>query len=459
MRFTQLILYVAFKSTALFLSFTPRRFSYFCGRLMGRLSFRFLAERKKITLKNLRYAFAEKDITWRYNTALKVFENYGLNLVKFFRFALNPRSLNVKSEGLERLKDNSPKVILGCHLGNWEIAGMAAAASGVGIYPIAKRIHTPASEKLVNKIRFTYGGRVISDRGGVRAVLRKLREKKKVYILFDQRIKKGIPVKFFNRPVWGTHITSLLHKRTGVDIIPCWSRSGEDKVEVFYEKPFKMVAEGDPVRADFINTQNQFNWLEDRIRTDPAQWYWVHDMWKPRRKKRGWNTVFLDRDGTLIKDKGYVYKKEDLEFFPGVFETLRNLRKAGYLLILLTNQSGIARGYYSGADYRKFNSYFLNRLFEEGVIVDRVYHCPHHPDDGCSCRKPQTGMIEKAMNDIRISLSRSFMVGDKPSDIMTGKKMGIRTVGLGEKSFEEAQPDFKVSTIKEAGRVILEKGL
>ncbi len=327
-------------------------------------------------------------------------------------------------------------------------------AAGYEIFPVAKRIHTPASQKLVDGFRKAFGGEMLSDRGGVRAVLSRLRDNKTVYILFDQRIKKGMPFQFFNRPVWGTHMASLLHRRTGADIIPCWSRSAGNLLEVFYGSPFNMISEGDPVRADFINTQKHFWWLEEKIRSDPAQWYWVHNMWRPR--KRGWKTVFLDRDGTINTDKGYVSKKEDLEFIPGVFETLRSLRKAGYLLVIVTNQSGIARGYYSEADYIKLRDYFLDCLFKEGVIIDRTYHCPHHPDDGCDCRKPLPGMLHRAIEDIQVSLSQSYIVGDKESDVLAGKNIGIKTIAVGKGDFKQSAPDYTASSIQEAGKIILE---
>ncbi len=454
MNFLQIVLYSVFKTLAFVFSYVPAKSSYFAGRLLGRQAFYILTGRKSITIDNLREAFPEKDYNWCYRTAGKVFENYGLNLMKFLRFALNPVSCSVKTHGMEVLGGPSPKIMLGCHLGNWEIAGMAVVASGYEIFPVAKRIHTPASQKLVDGLRKAFGGEMLSDRGGIRAVLSRLRDDKTVYILFDQRIKKGMPFQFFNRPVWGAHTVSLLQRRTGADIIPCWSRSRGESVEVYYGPAFKMITEGDPLRADLINTQNHFYWLEDKIRRDPAQWYWVHDMWRPR--KRGWKTVFLDRDGTLNVDKGYVSKKEELEFMPGVFETLRKLRKAGYLLVIVTNQSGIARGYYSEADYIKFRDYFLERLFKEGVIIDRTYHCPHHPDDGCSCRKPEPGMLRRAIDELRVSTSQSYIIGDKTSDVLAGKNAGLKTIAVGRGDFKEAEPDYKVLSIQQAGKIILE---
>ncbi|MGM0568806.1 MAG: D-glycero-beta-D-manno-heptose 1,7-bisphosphate 7-phosphatase, partial [Elusimicrobiota bacterium] len=353
----------------------------------------------------------------------------------------------------QELKSTPRAVMLGCHLGNWEITGMETVARGIELYSIAKRIHTTAIDLLVNELRTVFGGGVLSDRGGVRAVLKKLKKNKRVYILFDQRINRGIPVKFFNRPVWGTHIVSILNRSTSAAVIPCYSEISKRGVDVFYEKPFDMLSEGDPLRADFINTQNQFLWLEDKIRSDPGSWYWVHNFWKPG--KKGWKAVFLDRDGTINVDKGYVVKKKDLEFIPGVFEALRKLRKAGFLLIVVTNQSGIARGYYSQLDYRRFNDYFQEALFREGVIIDRVFHCPHHPDEGCLCRKPGTEMIERAAEELNINMEGSFMVGDKDSDISAGKKAGLRTVSLGDAIGPGTEADFNARTPLEAGEFIL----
>lgn len=136
--------------------------------------------------------------------------------------------------------------------------------------------------------------------------------------------------------------------------------------------------------------------------------------------------VFLDRDGTINKDTGYVHKKADLEFLPGAVEGLLNFQKKGFLLIIITNQSGIGRGYYSEKDYESFMQYMYLRLKEEGVEITADYHCPHLPEDQCFCRKPATGLVEKAVNDYGIDVQQSIFVGDRQIDIQTGQQMGMK---------------------------------
>ena len=134
--------------------------------------------------------------------------------------------------------------------------------------------------------------------------------------------------------------------------------------------------------------------------------------------------IFLDRDGTINVDKGYVYKIEDFEFIPGAIEALRMLQNKGYLLIVITNQSGIARGYYSESDFQKLNSYMVSELKKEGVVISDVLYCPHLPDapiaayrKDCDCRKPKLGLFEKAIQKWDIDLSKSYAVGDKERDL------------------------------------------
>ena len=133
--------------------------------------------------------------------------------------------------------------------------------------------------------------------------------------------------------------------------------------------------------------------------------------------------IFLDRDGTINVEKDYLYRIEDFEFLPRVIDALKLLQSAGYLLIIITNQSGIARGYYKESDYEKLNAWMLKELKQKGINISAVYHCPHHPNAkidkyrvNCSCRKPNKGLFEKAINDFNIDLSLSYSIGDKIRD-------------------------------------------
>jgi len=132
--------------------------------------------------------------------------------------------------------------------------------------------------------------------------------------------------------------------------------------------------------------------------------------------------LFLDRDGVINKEKNYLYKIEDFEFIDGVFETCKYFQDKGYLLVIITNQAGIARGKYSEDDFEKLTLWMLEQFKENGIQITQVYHCPHHPDFSgeCSCRKPKSGMILEAQKEFEIDLKNSILVGDKNSDIEAG---------------------------------------
>ena len=145
------------------------------------------------------------------------------------------------------------------------------------------------------------------------------------------------------------------------------------------------------------------------------------------------SAVFLDRDGVINVDHGYVSTWEQFEFLPGAPEALRELQDAGYLLIIVSNQSGIGRGYYSERDLHTLNQAIAEYLDSTlGVTLSGFYHCPHHPTEAegefrqqCDCRKPAPGMIQQAVLDHGIDVKTSLLVGDKDSDIEAGRAAGV----------------------------------
>jgi D-glycero-D-manno-heptose 1,7-bisphosphate phosphatase len=136
--------------------------------------------------------------------------------------------------------------------------------------------------------------------------------------------------------------------------------------------------------------------------------------------------IFLDRDGTLMRDVDYCGDPRQVEVFPGATETLRKLKGAGYKLIIITNQSGIARGYFSEDDYRAVEMEFLRQLGEE--LIDATYFCPDPPGTRSPRRKPAPGMVFEAQRDHRLDLAQSYFIGDKTSDIECGRNAGVRTI-------------------------------
>ena len=186
--------------------------------------------------------------------------------------------------------------------------------------------------------------------------------------------------------------------------------------------------------------------------------------------------VFLDRDGTINEEVEYLYRPEDLRFLPGVPEAIKRLNGAGFKVVVITNQAGVARGYYTEADVERLHSY-MNRLLEEkGAHIDGFYYCPHHPVHGigpykiqCQCRKPGTGMFEMAGGRFDVDKAHSFMVGDKLLDVEAGKNYGLASIlvgtGYGREQHEEDMKtglspayDFYAETLPDAARWILGKG-
>ena len=140
-------------------------------------------------------------------------------------------------------------------------------------------------------------------------------------------------------------------------------------------------------------------------------------------------TIILDRDGTLIEDKDYAYKIEDFKLLDGVIEGLKLLQN-DFLFFIVTNQSGIGRGYYSIQDFQNFNNHLINVLKEQKIEIVKTYFCPHVKEDDCECRKPKTKFIDEIINEFNIDINKSWMIGDHPSDIQFGINAGCRTIFL-----------------------------
>ncbi|WP_163555720.1 D-glycero-alpha-D-manno-heptose-1,7-bisphosphate 7-phosphatase [Helicobacter suis] len=162
--------------------------------------------------------------------------------------------------------------------------------------------------------------------------------------------------------------------------------------------------------------------------------------------------LFLDRDGVINVDYGYVYTPNKFEFMPGIFDLLKHAKQRGYLLLLVTNQSGIGRGYYSKQDFYHLSNYMQTKLQETlGFSLDRIYFCPHAPEEQCLCRKPKLGMLEQALQDFRLDLKQSIMLGDKYSDMQFSITGGIGTnLWLQAPKEFEHTGFFKIKTLKQA---------
>jgi D-glycero-D-manno-heptose 1,7-bisphosphate phosphatase len=199
-------------------------------------------------------------------------------------------------------------------------------------------------------------------------------------------------------------------------------------------------------------------------------------VWQPRTAPHGGRgqrsagrrapALFLDRDGTLVHPRHYPSRPEDLRLYDGLDPYLRCLRESGFRLVVVTNQSGIARGYFTEADLRQMHEHLAAQLARMGVRLDAIYHCPHHPDGAipelavrCTCRKPQPGMVLQAAADLGLDPRRSWLVGDILDDVEAGNRAGCRTilVDLGTEPPPERavrRPDFVARDTPHALQII-----
>lgn len=151
--------------------------------------------------------------------------------------------------------------------------------------------------------------------------------------------------------------------------------------------------------------------------------------------------LFLDRDGTIIADRGYMRDPAQVELLPGAAEALRSLAADGWILVVISNQSGVGRGLIGVAEMDAVQDRFLAVMRGAGVAIDASYLCTHHPDENCTCRKPSTLFIEEAARAYGLDLGRSWMIGDRESDILCGRNAGCRTIWLENAEFPVA-PDL-----------------
>lgn len=172
--------------------------------------------------------------------------------------------------------------------------------------------------------------------------------------------------------------------------------------------------------------------------------------------------LFLDRDGVINVEKHYLYKSEDFEFVPGIMEVMRQYQQQGYALVVVTNQSGIGRGFYTEADFWRLTDWMKAQLAAQGVAIDGVYCSPYHPEKGLgdyrresSCRKPGPGMLLAAAQELGLDLAASVMLGDKESDIEAGRRAGVgRTIRL---VLPEEEPNSAADVVIRDVRELLER--
>ncbi len=171
--------------------------------------------------------------------------------------------------------------------------------------------------------------------------------------------------------------------------------------------------------------------------------------------------IFLDRDGTINKEVGYLSDPADFELLPNVLAGLKKFQDMGYRLVIVTNQGGIGLGYFSRADFYRVNKQMLTEFSRAGILIDKIYFCPHSLAENCPCRKPNTGLIFKAEADLNLDLKNSYFIGDSAWDIEAGKNAGLRTFFIKNERLPlpdklPVPPDFVVTDLLDAAEIILQ---
>jgi D-glycero-D-manno-heptose 1,7-bisphosphate phosphatase len=169
-------------------------------------------------------------------------------------------------------------------------------------------------------------------------------------------------------------------------------------------------------------------------------------------------TIFLDRDGVINKEVGYLHKIKDFKFIDGVFDACLYFRSLGYQLIIVTNQSGIGRGYYNEDDFHVVNNWMLEKFSKKDINILDVFFCPHGPESDCNCRKPKPGMFNQANNKYGIDMKNSWMIGDKEADVQAAKTAGIQNTILVKSGHaideENSKAEFILDSIGQVKTVI-----
>jgi histidinol-phosphate phosphatase family protein len=237
----------------------------------------------------------------------------------------------------------------------------------------------------------------------------------------------------------------------GKDIFPALVASGEKLLG--YNSPEFIKDIGTPERYDRISAQFAAGIVQRSSLATPQR------------------AVFLDRDGTLNVDKDCLRSADELELLPGVAEALHELNLHGWRIVVITNQPVISKGFCDEAELQNIHNKLESLLGLEHAFLDRIYFCPHHPEKGfpgerpelkidCNCRKPKIGMIEKAVADLNIDLSQSWLIGDTTTDVQTAKNAGLKSILLqtgygGKDGKHEARPDFVADNLLDAVRLLL----
>ena len=209
--------------------------------------------------------------------------------------------------------------------------------------------------------------------------------------------------------------------------------------------------------TEIINRIRSLDGERDRLVEEQEKT--VHLKTKPPKMRPA---IFLDRDGTVNREIGYLSEPEKFELLPNALAGLKQMQDMGYRLVIVTNQGGIGLGYFTKEDFYRVNKKMLTEVSQAGVMLDKIYFCPHSKAENCPCRKPELGLILRAKEELNLDLSHSFFIGDSEIDIQAGARAGMKTILLSNVAAPdliefETKPDFVAKDLVEAAEVILKQ--
>jgi Kdo2-lipid IVA lauroyltransferase/acyltransferase len=465
----------------------PRGAALSLGRGLGAAGYLLVGGRRRLALDNIRRAFPAMGPREARAIARASFAGLGMNAVEFL---LLPRldaagvARLMQIDGEEHLREALARgkgvLLLTGHFGNWDLLGVALAQRGFPLTVLSKVSRSGAVNRLWMGTRERAGVRILTGRNIMRSILGELRKGGVVGFVLDQNAlrKDGVFVPFFGRPACTLSALAVLAARTGAPVVPLstWREGGRHRAVIEPALPPPPPGEEGVVERTAAYTR----WTEQVIRRRPAQWTWLHDRWRTRPVPVESGTglpsspapapprsaVFLDRDGTLIDELGYLGDPGRVaeKIYPGAPEAVRLLAAAGFAVVLVTNQSGVGRGYYPAEGAQAVNLRLAQEIAGRngGKTFSAAYFCPHLPDAGCSCRKPEEGMVRRAAFDLGIDIASSWVVGDMDRDILLAKRLGmrgalVRTGHAGKGEIPPGTPEFE-DVLAAARAIVAEAG-
>ncbi|MBF0196139.1 MAG: HAD-IIIA family hydrolase [Planctomycetes bacterium] len=252
------------------------------------------------------------------------------------------------------------------------------------------------------------------------------------------------------KPVDAVYVFSDLNNNLNIELLKpdLYIKAGDYDISRLSSAPIVQAYGGGIQLIPVVNDTSSTSIIESVLSKTVASYERIKSL--DARK-----VVFLDRDGVINEDLGYLHDPEKFTLTPSCLEAMTLLAKSDYAVVVVTNQTGIGLGYFSHEDFFQVNRAMFRALKPSGISLEKIYYCPHSFSEPCTCRKPGVGMLQRAFNEMSLLKEGSYMVGDQESDVQAGKDFGVKTIRIHKDKSEETAADHSVSSILDAVKVIL----